>query len=118
MNPTFAYAVAVGIAAATLYGVARTLGRREAESEEVAFGPPCEIQVISRTQLGRGRTLVVVEVEGKRLLLGSTSSEWTALADLGSSVGTTVAVSNDPFGPIDAELARAIQASRSKRSSN
>ena len=117
MNPTFAYAVAVGIAAATLYGIARTLGRRDAESDEVAFGPPCEIQVLSRTKLGRGRTLVVVEVEGKRLLLGSTASEWTALADLGPA-GATVAVSNDPFGPIDAELARAIQASRSKRSNN
>lgn len=114
MNPTFAYAVAVAIAAATLYGIARAFGRRDAESEEIAFGSPSDIQVISRARLGRGRVLVVVEVDGKRLLLGSTSSQWTALADLGS-VGATVAVSDDPFGPIDAELARAIQASRSRR---
>jgi hypothetical protein len=51
------------------------------------------------------------------MLLGSTSSQWTALADLGS-VGATVAVSDDPFGPIDAELARAIQASRTRRGRN
>jgi flagellar biogenesis protein FliO len=117
MNPTFVYAVAVGIAAATLYGIARSLGRRDAENEDISFGPPTDIEVLSRVRLGRGRTLVVVEVEGKRMLLGSTSSQWTALADLGS-VGATVAVSNDPFGPIDAELARAIQASRTRRDRN
>lgn len=115
MSATFTYAIALAVFFVVMYGIARTLNRRppEEEEEDVSFGPPAEIKVLSRASLGRGRNLVIVEVEGRRLLLGSTRSEWTALADLGhvAAVGQT----NDPFAPLDAELARAIQSTRSRR---
>jgi flagellar biogenesis protein FliO len=114
VSATFTYAVALAVVFAVMYGIARTLNRRLPEEEDVSFGPPAEIKVLHRATLGRGRNLVIVEVEGRRLLLGSTRSEWTALADLGrvSADGVT---ENDPFAPLDAELARAIQSTRSRR---
>ena len=114
MSATFTYAVALAVAFAVMYGIARALNRRMPEEEDVSFGPPAEIRVISRATLGRGRNLVIVEVEGRRLLLGSTRSEWTALADLGRT-HTDVSQTHDPFAPLDAELARAIQSTRSRR---
>lgn len=114
MSATFTYAVALAVAFAVMYGIARALNRRMPEEEDVSFGPPAEIRVISRATLGRGRNLVIVEVEGRRLLLGSTRSEWTALADLGRT-HSDASQTHDPFAPLDAELARAIQSTRSRR---
>ncbi|HET9253315.1 MAG TPA: flagellar biosynthetic protein FliO, partial [Candidatus Eisenbacteria bacterium] len=96
MSATFTYAVALAVAFAVMYGIARALNRPMPEEEDISFGPPAEIKVLSRATLGRGRNLVIVEVEGRRLLLGSTRSEWTALADLGrvSADGTHA---HDPF---------------------
>ena len=114
MSATFTYAVALAVVFAVMYGIARALNRRMPEEEDVSFGPPAEIKVVSRATLGRGRNLVIVEVEGRRLLLGSTRSEWTALADLGRAPADGSEVP-DPFAPLDAELARAIQSTRSRR---
>lgn len=116
MSATFTYAVALAVVFAVMYGIARTLNRRLPE-EDVSFGPPAEIKVLTRATLGRGRNLVIVEVEGRRLLLGSTRSEWTALADLGR-VSADDGAANDPFAPLDAELARAIQSTRTRRGRN
>jgi flagellar biogenesis protein FliO len=116
VSATFTYAVALAVVFAAMYGIARTLNRRLPEEDDVTFGPPTEIKVLSRATLGRGRNLVIVEVEGRRLLLGSTRSEWTTLADLGRVTGADD--SNDPFAPLDAELARAIQSTRSRRGRN
>jgi len=114
VSATFTYAVALAVAFAVMYGIARALNRRLPEEEDVSFGPPAEIKVLSRATLGRGRNLVIVEVEGRRLLLGSTRSEWTALADLGRA-GADASHTHDPFAPLDAELARAIQSTRTRR---
>jgi flagellar biogenesis protein FliO len=116
MSATFTYAVALAVVFAVMYGIARSLNRHLPEEEDVSFGPPAEIRVLSRASVGRGRTLVIVEVEGRRLLLGSTRSEWSALADLGSVASATQ--SSDPFAPLDAELARAIQSTRTRRGRN
>lgn len=113
MNPLFFYATAVLVAAAILYGAARTFGRRDVRAEDPVFGPPPpELQVLNRTRVGIGRTLVIVEVEGRRLLLGSTRAQWCALADLGSARSRQEA---EVFGEIDAELQRAAQATRYPR---
>jgi flagellar biogenesis protein FliO len=113
MNPTFVYGVAIAVAAVAIYGVLRAWSRRE-EAEEAASenGPPPEIRVLTRTRMGRGRQLVVVEVEGRRLLLGSTRSEWCALADIGSGPAQPA---DDPFAQFDAELARAMHATRYRK---
>ncbi len=110
MNLAYAYsvAVAIAVAAVTLYGIARALSRRPADADP-SFGPPPEIRVLTRARLDRGRTLVVVEVEGRRLLLGSTKAQWCALADLGPS---SARGDENPFASVDAELARALQATR------
>jgi flagellar biogenesis protein FliO len=116
VSATFTYAIALAVFFVVMYGIARTLNRRLPEEEDVSFGPPAEIKVLSRATLGRGRDLVIVEVEGRRLLLGSTRSEWAALADLGA-VGAAGGAA-DPFAPLDAELARAIQSTRTRRGRN
>ena len=110
MNTLVIYSIAIAVAAVSLYGIGRAFGRR-AEEEDPTFGPPPEILVLSRTAMGRGRQLVVVEVEGRRLLLGSTRSQWCALADLGKS---PTREEQDAFDAIDSELSRAVQASRRK----
>jgi flagellar biogenesis protein FliO len=116
VSATFVYAVGLAVFFAVVYGIVRALNRPLPEEEDVSFGPPAEIKVLTRATLGRGRNLVVVEVEGRRLLLGSTRSEWTALADLGAV--SSAAQSHDAFAPLDAELARAIQSTRSRRGRN
>ena len=65
--------------------------------------------MLTRTPMGRGRQLVVVEVEGRRLLLGSTRSQWCALADLGRGATRQ---EQEAFDSIESELARAVNASR------
>jgi flagellar biogenesis protein FliO len=110
-----AYATSLSVAALVLYGAVRYFWRRPARDieGEPAFGPPPpEVLVLGRTRIGVGRSLLVVEVGGRRLLLGSTSQHWTALADLGA------ARLRDGGGldeSIDAELARAVEASRQRR---
>ena len=112
MNSTLVYVIATAVAAVTLYGIGRVFSRRAAGEDDAALEPPPEIRVLTRARIGRGRNLVVVEVEGRRLLLGSTHKEWTALADLGTASGKQ---GDDPFAPFDAELARAMHATRYRK---
>lgn len=112
MNSIFVYGVGIAVASAALYGILRAWSRRE-EMEDIANGPPPpEIRVLTRTRMGHGRHLVVVEVEGRRILLGSTRSDWTVLADMGSG---QAGPADDPFAPYDAELARAMHATRYRK---
>jgi hypothetical protein len=54
---------------------------------------------------------VLVQFEGRRILLGLTRGQWTALADL----GRTVHPGQEPASTIDAELSRALNADRLRR---
>jgi flagellar biogenesis protein FliO len=107
------YGTAIAVAALVLYGAARAFWRRPGSAQDPAYGPPPpDLQVVGRTRVGIGRSLVIVDVEGRRLLLGSTREQWTALADLGAA---RVGSPDDPAGTIELELARAIEASRQRR---
>ena len=57
-------------------------------------------------------SLVLVRFEGRRILLGVTRGQWTALADLGRGA---MPQSQDPLSSIDAELNRALNADRLRR---
>lgn len=114
MNPIFMYAIAAAAAASTLYGVVRFLGRRsDAGGEEpAAMRPPAaHLAVLSRTKVGMGRSLVVVQYENRRLLLGVTNGAWAALADLGAAP----LENEEPVSIIEAELSRVMQADRFRR---
>jgi hypothetical protein len=115
--------IAAAVAAATLLGAVRLLDRRHRRAidgtEADALAPreaaaPPRLAVLARTRVGHGRTLVVVEVEGRRLLLGSTHGSWTALADLGRALPP-----KDPDAgagdAIEAELNRALNSTRFRR---
>ncbi len=109
MNGSMVYVIAIAVAAISLVGATRVFSRRGGREEELPTDTPPEIRVLTRARMGRGRTLVVIEVEGRRLLLGSTREQWCALADLGAA---SLTAEEDPFAPFDAELARAMQATR------
>lgn len=107
------YGTAVAVAALVLYGALRAFWRRPGSAQDPAFGPPPpDVHVVGRTRVGIGRSLVVVDVEGRRLLLGSTPHQWTALADLGAA---RQAAAGETAGAIEMELARAIEVSRQRR---
>ena len=114
MSPMFMYAISIAVAAVTIYGLTRAFGpesgRRGEGAADDSSAP--EIRVLSRERVSRGNTLVIVEVEGRRLLLGSTRSQWCALADLGAARSKE---EGDLFAPFDAELDRAMNASRIRR---
>ena len=109
----FVYATSLSVAALVFYGAVRYFWRRPTVENESSFGaPPPEVLVLGRTRIGVGRSLLIVEVEGRRLLLGSTTHHWTPIADLG------VARDRDHDGSadsIEAELSRAVEASRQRR---
>jgi flagellar biogenesis protein FliO len=111
MNAALVYAVAALAAAATLYGAIRFFGAR-AHGAEAEDADASRLEVLSRTPIGLGGSLVVVRFEGRRILLGVTRGQWTALADLGRA-------SADPargsLSVIDAELNRAYMADRLRR---
>jgi hypothetical protein len=115
------YATSLSVAGLVLYGAVRYFWRRPTTGtcagadadRDLAYGPPPpEVLVLGRTRIGIGRSLLIVEVEGRRLLLGSTPQHWTALADLGAARRRDVAPADDS---IDAELARVMEASRQRR---
>jgi flagellar biogenesis protein FliO len=113
MSPALVYGIAAAVAAATLYGAVRLFGRRPRAAEETeADAPTPELEVLSRKRVGFGRSLVIVEADGRLLLLGSTRQSWTALADLGRAPRGE---SGGTADPIDAELDRALQANRFRR---
>ena len=114
MNQAFlVYATSLSVGGLVLYGAVRWFWRRPAAAEiDAAYGPPPpEVLVLGRTRVGIGRSLMIVEVEGRRLLLGSTTQQWTALADLGAAHLRGGEIDDS----IDAELARAVEASRQRR---
>ncbi|TMQ60585.1 MAG: flagellar biosynthetic protein FliO [Candidatus Eisenbacteria bacterium] len=111
MNAYFVYAIAAFAASATLLGAIRFFGRRSDDARDgETFPEPPRIEVLSRTAVGSGRSLVLVQFEGRRILLGLTRGQWTALADLGRAPQ-----SQDPASTIDAELNRALKADRLRR---
>ena len=108
MNGYLIYATAISAAAAVLFGwyALRPHSRGERPDED-------GLRVVTRTRVGVGRTLVLVEVAGRRLLLGSTRRQWCALADLGSARAHD---SDDVFQGIEEELLRASEsAARNRR---
>lgn len=112
MSASFVYAIAAIAAAATLFGALRFFGRRPDEGgHEESLAEPPQLQVLSRTPIGMGRSLVLVQFEGRRILLGLTRGQWTALADL----GRTSHPGQEPTSTIDAELSRALNADRIRR---
>ena len=116
MNVVIVFGTAAAVAAATLAGAVHLFGRRprSAALETEADAPEPRLDVLVRRRVGFGRSLVVVEVEGRRFLLGSTHKTWTALADLGRrSAGPDGTV--EATDVIEAELNRALNASRFRR---
>jgi flagellar biosynthesis protein FliO len=116
MNSFFAYAIAIVAAALTIYGAIRFFGRRSTPAPEEILEPAStreegELEVLSRTRVGLGRSLVLVRFEGRRILLGVTKGQWTALADLGRSLPAD----QGPGSSIEAELNRALNADRQRR---
>jgi len=110
------YGTATAVAVLTLAGAARALWRRAHGDGASSFAPPpSDLQVVGRTRVGVGRSLVIVDVDGRRLLLGSTRQQWTALADLGAARPRDV---SEPQDAIEAELARALEATRRRREGN
>ncbi len=106
----FVYAIAALAAASTLYGAIRFFGQRargaEAEPDE------SHLEILSRTPVAFGGSLVLVRFENRRILLGVTRGQWTALADLGRE---SSASNPGDLSAIDAELNRAVEADRIRR---
>jgi len=107
MSSLLIYATALGAAAAMVIGWFAARPRREP-----GHGRDSGLRVVARARAGVGRTLVLVEVDGRRLLLGSTKEEWCALADLGSARPFE---SDDFLEGIEEELLRASEPSRHRR---
>ena len=110
MNAALVYAVAAIAAAATLYGAIRFFGQRARGAE--AEPDDSRLEVVSRTPVAFGGSLVLVRFEGRRILLGVTRGQWTALADLGRAPSGS---NPEAASVIDAELSRALQADRLRR---
>jgi len=109
MNTTWIYGIAALAAAATLFGAIRFFGQRASGATEEA--DEGHLEVLSRTSVGFGGSLVLVRFEGRRILLGVTRGQWTALADL----GRTATSGTGDLSVIDAELNRALEADRLRR---
>ncbi len=110
MNAGLVYTVAGIAAVSTLFGAIRFFGRRG--RAEGTAAEESRLEVLSRTPVGLGGSLVLVRFEGRRILLGVTRGQWTALADLGRGASPQ---SQDPLSSIDAELNRALNADRLRR---
>jgi len=109
MSTPWVYGVAALAAVATIYGAFRLFGQRASGAPDGA--EEGGLEVLSRTPVGLGGSLVLVRFEGRRLLLGVTRGQWTALADLGS----TPSRPGESLSVIDAELTRALEADRLRR---
>jgi len=109
MSMPWIYGTAFAVSAAVLYGAIRLLSR----PKESVCGPTEDeaLRVVTRTRVGIGRTLVLVEVDGRRILLGSARGQWSALADLGKTQDPEEAV----YEEIENELTRASESARRRR---
>ena len=116
MNASFVYAIAGMAAVCTLFGAVRLFGRgpgdtttaighRGSEGVELPVPPGREpeeespIEIVSRKRFGFGGALVLVRFEGRRILLGVTRGQWTALADLGRTAEQKHPPARAPRGP-------------------
>jgi hypothetical protein len=115
MSMPWIYATAFAASAAVLYGAIRVLAARPKGSPEAgADSDVASLRVVTRTRVGIGRTLVLVEVDGRRLLLGSTKEQWSALADLGRTRASQS--EGEIYEGIEDELLRAsVSAARHRR---
>lgn len=109
MSTLLVYGIAISAAAAVLYGAFRCFGPRSSGVTLPGEIAP-ELRILTRTRVGVGRTLVLIEVDGRRLLLGSTREQWSALADLGG-----VRAPGREFDGIEEELLRASESARLRR---
>lgn len=109
MSTSWVYGTAALAAVATIYGAFRLFGQRASGASEGTEEGGLEI--LSRTPVGLGSSLVVVRFEGRRILLGVTRGQWTALADLGNAPSRP----GESLSVIDAELSRALEADRLRR---
>jgi hypothetical protein len=125
MNADWVYAVAALAAACTLFGAVQLFGHRPGSVEggrragsgadpasSGAEPDDSQLEVLSRTPIGFGGSLVLIRFEGRRILLGVTRGQWTPLADLGR---TPAQQNMDALSKIDAELNRALHADRLRR---
>ena len=114
MNAEWVYAVAAFAAACTLYGAIRLFTRRpdRMQGKPLPGSEDSRLEVLSRTPIAFGGSLVLVRFEGRRILLGMTRGHWTPLADLGR---TQAQQKTDALSTIDAELNRALNADRLRR---
>jgi len=110
MNAGLVYSIAALAAASTLYGAIRFFGQRARGTD--VDPDDSRLEVVSRTPVAFGGSLVLVRFEGRRILLGVTRGQWTALADLGRAPAGT---NPETKSVIDAELSRALQADRLRR---
>jgi len=110
MNAGLVYAVAALAAVSTLYGAIRFFGQRVRGGDSEPDGS--RLEVVSRTPIAFGSSLVLVRFEGRRILLGVTRGQWTALADLGRAPAGS---NPETSSVIDTELYRALQADRLRR---
>lgn len=114
MSMPWIYATAFAVSAAVLYGAARALSARPKGSPEAGGDlDVASLRVVTRTRVGIGRTLVLVEVDGRRLLLGSTKEQWSALADLGRTHAS--ASEEEIHDGIEHELLRASESAARHR---
>ena len=68
---------------AIIYSKLNKVGFRTLKRQQGEFGRS-QVSVISTTQLGNNKTLHVVELDGKRMLIGASSSAIQLIKDLGS----------------------------------
>lgn len=106
MSAAVAYGIAIAVAAATLYGVTRFFGRERMVTTDEDTP---DLRVISRLGFGRGRELVIVDIDGRRILLGAARGQWTALADLGARRRATL---DEGMSAFEAEITRAMNPKR------
>src|SRR5439155_1380122 len=83
------------------FGAIRFFGQRARGAE--AEPDDSRLEVVSHTPVAFGGSLVLVRFEGRRILLGVTRGQWTALADLGRAPSGS---NPEAASVIDAELSR------------
>jgi len=75
-------------------------------AKKAVRGNPKPIEVVATQALGPGRSLILVECMGKRILLGSTPQSIHAVADLGDLMGDEDGFSSSLQEKMPADAAR------------
>lgn len=71
-----------------IYAKLNKMGFKTLKKQQGEFSSS-QVSVISTTQLGSNKTLHVVELDGKRMLIGASSSAIQLIKDLGSTTNST-----------------------------